>query len=195
SSFPLSRVVLARPFSHPHLCCFLSSPSHPYPLAPLSCTDQTAVCFLWHWSVGFPPLGVTQHPALRSPDFPPAASPRPATVQPSLALSQYSRLRGCGRRRQPAIAPRARASTRSFMTSPEWPATLCQTTSWRRVSARMRSQRSRLATACFWLFRQPFFSQRSHHPSRKQLTMYALSEWMWTRRRPGIAPRPAATDW
>src|SRR5207249_12140263 len=32
-----------------------------------------AVCFLWHWSVGFPPLGVTQHPALRSPDFPPAA--------------------------------------------------------------------------------------------------------------------------
>ena len=49
--------------------------------------------------MGFPPLGVTQHPALRSPDFPPAASPRPATVQPSLALSQYSRLRGCGRRR------------------------------------------------------------------------------------------------
>jgi len=32
-----------------------------------------AVYFLWHWSVGFPPLGVTQHPALRSPDFPPAA--------------------------------------------------------------------------------------------------------------------------
>src|SRR6266487_1057887 len=32
-----------------------------------------AVYFLWHWSVEFPPLGVTQHPALRSPDFPPAA--------------------------------------------------------------------------------------------------------------------------
>jgi len=25
-------------------------------------------------SVGFPPLGVTQHPALRSPDFPPVTS-------------------------------------------------------------------------------------------------------------------------
>src|SRR5262245_66485755 len=33
-----------------------------------------AVCFLWHWSVESPPLGVTQHPALRSPDFPPATS-------------------------------------------------------------------------------------------------------------------------
>jgi hypothetical protein len=31
-----------------------------------------AVCFLWHWSVGLPPLAVSQHPALRSPDFPPA---------------------------------------------------------------------------------------------------------------------------
>src|SRR5262245_7293094 len=56
--------------------------------------DEAAVSFLWHWSVGFPPLGVTQHPALRSPDFPPAASPRPATVQPSLAPSQYSRRDG-----------------------------------------------------------------------------------------------------
>jgi hypothetical protein len=35
----------------------------------------------WHWSVGLPPLGVTQHPALWSPDFPPAASPRPAIIQ------------------------------------------------------------------------------------------------------------------
>src|SRR6266508_3107098 len=31
-----------------------------------------AVCFLWHWSVGSPPLAVSQHPALWSPDFPPA---------------------------------------------------------------------------------------------------------------------------
>jgi len=36
---------------------------------------RTAVCFLWHWSVGLPPLGVTQHPALWSPDFPPATLP------------------------------------------------------------------------------------------------------------------------
>src|SRR5262245_35891901 len=56
--------------------------------------DEAAVSFLWHWSVGFPPLGVTQHPALRSPDFPPAASPRPAIVWPSLAPSQYSRRDG-----------------------------------------------------------------------------------------------------
>ena len=33
---------------------------------------RAAVCFLWHWSVGLPPLAVSQHPALRSPDFPPA---------------------------------------------------------------------------------------------------------------------------
>src|SRR6266581_4497338 len=35
-------------------------------------------------SVGSPPLAVSQHPALRSPDFPPAALPRPATARPSL---------------------------------------------------------------------------------------------------------------
>jgi len=33
---------------------------------------KAAVCFLWHWSVGSPPLAVSQHPALWSPDFPPA---------------------------------------------------------------------------------------------------------------------------
>jgi hypothetical protein len=37
-------------------------------------TLRPAVCFLWHWSVGLPPLAVSQHPALRSPDFPPAVS-------------------------------------------------------------------------------------------------------------------------
>src|SRR5688500_5425425 len=42
-------------------------------------------------SVGSPPLAVSQHPALRSPDFPPAALPRPATVRSSLAPSQYTR--------------------------------------------------------------------------------------------------------
>jgi hypothetical protein len=36
-------------------------------------------------SVGSPPLAVSQHPALRSPDFPPAVLPRPATVRSSLA--------------------------------------------------------------------------------------------------------------
>src|SRR5437764_10941092 len=36
-------------------------------------------------SVGLPPLAVSQHPALRSPDFPPAVLPRPATVRSSLA--------------------------------------------------------------------------------------------------------------
>jgi hypothetical protein len=45
--------------------------------------------FLWHWSVRLPALAVSQHPALRSPDFPPAASPRPATVWPSLAQPYY----------------------------------------------------------------------------------------------------------
>ena len=49
---------------------------------------RAAVCFLWHWSVGSPPLAVSQHPALRSPDFPPAALPRPATVWPSLARNK-----------------------------------------------------------------------------------------------------------
>ena len=59
---------------------------------------RTAVCFLWHWSVRLPALAVSQHPALRSPDFPPAALPRPATVWPSLAPSTLYRLRPCRRR-------------------------------------------------------------------------------------------------
>ena len=33
---------------------------------------RSAVSFLWHSAVGSPPLAVSQHPALRSPDFPPA---------------------------------------------------------------------------------------------------------------------------
>jgi len=42
------------------------------PLPPV----KAAVCSLWHWSVGSPPLAVSQHPALRSPDFPPARNAR-----------------------------------------------------------------------------------------------------------------------
>ena len=34
-------------------------------------------------SLGLPPLGITQHPALRSPDFPPAAPGLPAIIQPA----------------------------------------------------------------------------------------------------------------
>jgi len=56
--------------------------------------SRAAVCFLWHWSVESPPLAVSQHPALRSPDFPPAALPRPATVQPSLAHPSVYGVRG-----------------------------------------------------------------------------------------------------
>jgi len=54
------------------------------PLPPV----KAAVCFLWHWSVGSPPLAVSQHPALRSPDFPPVRLPAPAIIQPSLARSK-----------------------------------------------------------------------------------------------------------
>src|SRR4026209_1745812 len=39
-------------------------------------------------SMGSPPLAVSQHPALRSPDFPPARSPVPAIIQPSLTQSK-----------------------------------------------------------------------------------------------------------
>ena len=39
-------------------------------------------------SMGSPPLAVSQHPALRSPDFPPARLPVPAIIQPSLAQSK-----------------------------------------------------------------------------------------------------------
>ena len=40
-------------------------------------------------SVGSPPLGVTQHPALWSPDFPPARSRGPATIRlPLVPLSK-----------------------------------------------------------------------------------------------------------
>src|SRR5437764_1267761 len=40
------------------------------------------------------------------------------------------------------MAPRASSSTRSFSGSPVWPRTLCQTTSWRRVSRAFRPERS-----------------------------------------------------
>ena len=39
-------------------------------------------------SMGSPPLAVSQHPALRSPDFPPARLPVPAIIQPSLTQSK-----------------------------------------------------------------------------------------------------------
>src|SRR5262249_61684831 len=52
----------------------------------LTARCRAAVCFLWHWSVESPPLAVSQHPALWSPDFPPArVRLAPATIQPSLA--------------------------------------------------------------------------------------------------------------
>ena len=102
---------------------------HRFTLTALTTREsvRTAVCFLWHWSVGFPPLGVTQHPALRSPDFPPAALPRPATVWPSLAHGRVYRLFPRALRRSAysgltaharTTALRASLSTRSFSGSP-----------------------------------------------------------------------------
>src|SRR4029453_6907579 len=45
----------------------------PLPGSPSFLTlRRVAVSFLWHSAVGSPPLAVSQHPALRSPDFPPA---------------------------------------------------------------------------------------------------------------------------
>src|SRR5262245_20261651 len=61
-------------------------------VSPLPRLVSGAVFFLWHWSVGLPPLGVTQHPALRSPDFPPATRCRGR--RPSSLLwraAQYTR--------------------------------------------------------------------------------------------------------
>ena len=59
----------------PDRWCALTAPLHPYPRRG------------WYVSValssGSPPLGITQHPALRSPDFP-RASP-PAAAQPAPA--------------------------------------------------------------------------------------------------------------
>ena len=42
----------------------------------------TAVCFLLALSLALRPVGVTDHPALRSPDFPPTPN-APATIQPT----------------------------------------------------------------------------------------------------------------
>src|SRR5213076_649812 len=106
------------------------------PLPP----SRTAVFFLWHWSVGFPPLGVTQHPALWSPDFPPAALPRPATVQPSLAQGRVYR---AGR----LFAPSTRMS-RQTSTSPARPSGR-RRRRWRRRSgcaARRADQRAWMAS-------------------------------------------------
>ena len=62
-------------------------------------------------SVGSPPLAVSQHPALRSPDFPPAALPRPATVRSSLAPTQYTRRTGCVALREGRAVLRPSASS------------------------------------------------------------------------------------
>ncbi len=65
---------------HRHRWCALTAPFHPY-LRPLA---ASAVFSLLRSSVGFPRLGVTQHPALRCPDFPRGASaPQPSGLQSS----------------------------------------------------------------------------------------------------------------
>ena len=63
----------------------------------------SAVCLSVALSVGFPRLGVTQHPALRCPDFPRGASaPQPS----SLHRSWYSGCRSRTRRRRRWRTPR-----------------------------------------------------------------------------------------
>jgi len=52
-------------------------------------------------SLGLPPLGITQHPALWSSDFPPAASKRPAIIWPAPRL--FGNLGEIGRANLPTI--------------------------------------------------------------------------------------------
>ena len=83
-------------------------------------------------------------------------------------------------RRPSSPAPRqaatARASTRSFIRSPEWPFTqpnaMSPRSTYRPTSG---SHRSRLATGFLAEFVQPRSSQPCHQRSRKQLTTYVES--------------------
>ena len=69
----------------PFTRCALTAPFHPYPSHPLPWKLMLVGGLLSAaLSVGSHPPGVTWHPALRSPDFPPAYGKRtPATVRPA----------------------------------------------------------------------------------------------------------------
>ncbi len=80
--------------------CALTAPFHPYPARRRGGLLSVAL------SVGLPPLAVSQHPALRSPDFPPR---RPACAVAEAIISSPS-MPPLWRRlpaRRPGCCPRA----------------------------------------------------------------------------------------
>jgi hypothetical protein len=80
--------------------CALTAPFHPYPARRRGGLLSVAL------SVGLPPLAVSQHPALRSPDFPPR---RPACAVAEAIISSPSMppLLRRSRARAPGRSPRA----------------------------------------------------------------------------------------
>ena len=72
----LLRVGFAEPRCHHRGWCALTAPFHPYQMrytAVARSVCQPGGLFSVALSLGSPPLDVIQHPALRSPDFPPPA--------------------------------------------------------------------------------------------------------------------------
>jgi len=77
----LLRVGFAKPAESPRLRCALTAPFHPYLIRGPRQTQAAAIggVFSVALSLASRPVGVTDHPVLRSPDFPPAASRSRAT--------------------------------------------------------------------------------------------------------------------
>jgi len=81
----LLRVGFALPALSPGPRCALTAPFHPYPaLQPLRAAPRGGM-FSVALSLGSPPVGVTDHPALRSPDFPLPSSRDENSDHPALS--------------------------------------------------------------------------------------------------------------
>ena len=77
----LLRVGFTKPAESPRLRCALTAPFHPYLIRRGRRAPATAIggVFSVALSLASRPVGVIDHPVLRSPDFPPAASCLTAT--------------------------------------------------------------------------------------------------------------------
>ena len=74
----------------------LTPPFHPYPISPLHMLRTWGGIVSVALSVGLPRLGVTQRPALWSPDFPRKDFRPSAIAVSSLPIFHYTTQMGCG---------------------------------------------------------------------------------------------------
>ena len=100
SVWPCSGWGLPSQPSHLDCWCALTAPFHPYRASAFATGARPTRGGLFSVALSLTsrPVGVTDHPVLRSPDFPLAASlrPPPATVPPTLKSSLHNTPRRAG---------------------------------------------------------------------------------------------------